>query len=291
MLSRAAGVVAIIHHSHGIKAALAVRHLRARFPQWSEALWQATLLRSGWFDQPVIDRPVEVAHFEVKPERAHIILGRAVLPRAYAATRAWAAADGAEGIVGSYLDEATAAPGYLGHRLSILLALGQGWPLYKDSEQRDLYLDRLTEFILASQFKGVGKDDSLGRMAAWGEASTAALARPGFFGHHVICLAWIGRCRDALSDRQWGSSLGWLVEAANTTYPDAEDNVSISGVLDEPPTEDDLDAALRDLLLRGVRNIHQLTLADAIAWLWDTHEDARGHLINLARHYVERVGP
>jgi len=291
MLSRAAGVVAVIHHSHGIKAALSVMHLRARFPQWSEALWQGALLRSGWFDEPVVDRPVDVAPFEVKPGRAHIILGRTVLPRAYAATRAWAAAQGGDGIVAFYLDEAAADPGYLGHRLSILLALGQAWPLYKDSEQRDLYLDRLTEFILASQFKGSGKDGRIIREAAWGEASAAALARPGFFGHHVICLAWIGRCREALSDSQWGSSLGWLVEAANTTYADAEDNIAISGVLDEPPTEDDLDAALRDLLLRGVRNIHQLTLADAIAWLWDTHEDARGHLINLARHYVERTEP
>jgi hypothetical protein len=289
ILARGVRIVAVIHHSHGIKAALAVGHLRARFPHWSDALWHEALLRAGWFDEPVVDRPVDVSAFEVKPERAHTVLARAVIPRAYAATRSWAAANGVEGIVRFYLDEAAAEPGYLGHRLSILLALGDAWVICKDSEHRDLFLDRFTEFLLASQFKGVGDGVQSARLAAWGEASAAALASPGYFGHHVICLAWIGRCRNALSDRQWQRSLGWVVEAATTTYPDAEDNVRISDVVDAPLGEEDLDGALRDLLLRGVRNIHLLTLADAIAWLWDTHEDARPSLVNLARHYVERA--
>ena len=288
ILARGAAIVAVIHHSHGIKAALAIGHLRARFPQWSDALWREALARSNWFDEPVVDRPVDVSPFEVQPGRAHVTLARAVLPRAYAATRSWAAEDGVERIVGFYLDEAAAEPGFLGHRLSILLALGQAWPLYKDSEHRDLFLDRLTEFLIASRFHEGGEGTPSTRVAAWGEASAAALARPGYFGHHVICLAWIGRCRHALSDRQWQHSLGWLAQAAGTTYPDEEDNLSISDVVDAPLREEDLDGALRDLLLRGVRNIHQLTLADAIAWLWDAHEDARPFLVNLARHHVER---
>ena len=289
VLARGAAIVAVIHHSHGIKAALAIGHLRARFPHWSDAWWRDALARTGWNQEPTVDRPVDVTPFQVSPERAHVTLARVVLPRSYAAVRSWAAAHDVDAIVRFYLDEASADPGDLGHRLSILLALNEAWPAYKDGPCRDLFLDRLTEFLLACRFQGDASVPGSRRASAWAEASAAALARPGFYGHHVICLAWIGRCRKALSDRQWQASLGWLVEASGTVDPDDEDNLSISDAVDAPLQEEDLDAALRDLLLRGVPNIHQLTLADAIAWVWDTHEDAKPFLVNLARHHVERA--
>ncbi|MGZ5269552.1 MAG: hypothetical protein ACXWC6_02950 [Ramlibacter sp.] len=47
LFARAVGIVAEIHHSHGIKAALAVRHLRHRFPQWSDGFWDAIAFHNG----------------------------------------------------------------------------------------------------------------------------------------------------------------------------------------------------------------------------------------------------
>jgi hypothetical protein len=287
VLARAAGIVAEIHHSHGIKAALAVGHLRARFPHWTDAFWHEALTRARWFEETVVDGPMALSGSQVRPERARIVLARAVLPRCYSATRSWAAASGADAIVRFYLVQATAEPGYLGHRLSILLALGQAWTIYKDGPHRDLYLDRLTEFILACQFKGESGVATAGRAAGWAEACTAALARPGFFGHHLISLAWIGRCRGMLSERQLQSSLGWVVEATATTYPDADDNVTVSAATGQELTEAALESELRDLLLRGVRNIHLLTLADAIAWLWDQDEGARPFLVSVARLSID----
>lgn len=288
VLARAAGIVARIHHSHGIKAGLAVGHLHARYPNWTEAFWQEALAQARWFDEPVVDRPVAASAKSITPERARVLLARSVVPLAYAAIRSWAAERAADDIVHCYLDQAATDPGYLGHRLSILLALGEAWPIYKDGAQRDLYLDRLTEFILACRFTAVNDDGPPSAAASWNEACAAALDRPGFFGHNLICLAWIGRNRESLSGEQLRSSLGWVVGAAGTTYPDAEDNVTVSPAPGQLMAESSLEAGLQDLLLRGVNNVHLLTLADAVAWLWDAlGEEARPCLIGVATHYVK----
>jgi len=288
VLARAAGIVAEIHHSHGIKAALAVQHLHDRFPDWTATFWQDALTQARWFEEPVVDRPVATSGKNITPARSRVLLARAVIPLAYTAIRSWAAARGAGDIVRCYVDQAAADPGYLGHRLSILLALGEAWPMYKDSAQRDLYLDRLTEFILACRFTAVDDGGPPPTGASWHEACTAALDHPGFFGHNLICLAWIGRNRESLTGGQLRSSLGWVVGAAGTTYPDAEDNVAISPESGQDLTESCLEAGLQELLLRGVNNIHLLTLADDISWLWDAlgHE-ARPYLIGVARHHVK----
>ncbi len=288
VLARGAGIVASIHHSHGIKAALAVRHLHDRFPAWTEAFWQDALARARWHEEPVVDRAMAVSGKGITPARARVLMARSVVPLAYTAIRSWAAECGAGDIVRCYVDQAAADPGYLGHRLSILLALGEAWPIYRDSEQRDLYLDRLTEFILACRFTAVRVSAAPSTTAGWEEACNAALSHPGFFGHNLICLAWIGRHRESLSETQLRSSLGWVVAATQASYPDAEDNVTITPEPGHEFAESSLEAGLQELLLRGERNIHLLTLADAISWLWDAlGREARPYLLGVAKHYVK----
>jgi hypothetical protein len=284
VLARAAGIVAEIHHSHGIKAALAVRHLHDRFPAWTQAFWQDALTRARWYEEPVVDRAVAVSGKTITPARARVLMERSVVPLVYTAIRSWAAECGAGDIVRFYIEQAAADPGYLGHRLSILLALGEAWPIYRDSEHRDLYLDRLTEFILACRFTAENVSGVPSTSAGWDEACNAALIHPGFFGHNLICLAWIGRHRKSLSETQLRSSLGWVVTATQASYPDAEDNVTIAPEPGQEFAEPALDAGLQELLLRGKSNIHLLTLADAISWLWDAlgHE-ARPYLLGVAK--------
>jgi hypothetical protein len=285
VFARAAGIVADIHHSHGIKAALAVSHLHDRFPDWTPAFWQGALTRAGWFEAPVVDRAVATAGPELLPERARVAIARAVVPQAYGAVRAWAAARGADDIVRFYIDQACTDPDYLGHRLSVLLALGEAWPFYQDGPQRELYLDRLTEFLLACHFK-VANEGQPCAPASWEQACAAALTHPGFFGHHLIGLAWIGRQRARLSEAQLRNALGWVVAAAARTYPDAEDNVTIAPAACDV-SDSALEPALRALLQHGTSNIHLLTFADAIAWLWDhLGHEARPSLAAAARLYV-----
>lgn len=285
VLARGAAIVAEIHHSHGIKAALAVNHLSRLFPHWTAEFWADALVNARWFEEPLVDQPVSMPQLQIAPERARVLLERSVFPRAYGAIRSWAAVAGADDIVEFYLEQAAAQPGYLGHRLSILLALGEAWPLFKDTSMRDLYLDRLTEFILACRFTA-RHEAQPSSTAGWQEACTAALVHPGFFGHNLICLAWIGRNRARLTTRQSQASLGWVVDAASQTFADEEDNVTMSQATCEM-TQATLDAELQALLLRGVRNIHLLTLADGISWLWDDlAPESRPWLVSVARKYA-----
>jgi hypothetical protein len=53
-----------------------------------------------------------------------------------------------------------------------------------------------------------------------------------------------------------------------------------------PPSAADLEDALERLLLKGKPNIHLLTLADAIAFLWEIAAPLhRGYLSGLARTF------
>ncbi|MGZ5269551.1 MAG: hypothetical protein ACXWC6_02945 [Ramlibacter sp.] len=214
-------------------------------------------------------------------------IARSVVPHAYGAVRSWGVARGAEEIVAFYIGQACTSPGDLGHRLSILLALGEASPIYMDGPHRGLYLDRLTEFLLACRFEA-SDEGQAAHAASWHEACAAALAHPGFFGHHLITLAWIGRCRARLSPEQLQSALGWVVDAARRSSPDAEDNVEIvSPAIQEAMADSVLQQALEELLLEGTSNIHLLTLADAIAWLWsDLEEPARPSLVAIARFHA-----
>jgi hypothetical protein len=93
--------------------------------------------------------------------------------------------------------------------------------------------------------------------------------------------------RGQLSPAQFGNALHWAAQAAATTYADAEDNVVVAAPTDAQTSPAALEAALRRLLTAGKPNIHLLTLADAIAWLWDhLGHEARPSLVEAARFHV-----
>lgn len=285
VLARGVRIVAEIHHSHGVKAAVSVVHLRERFPAWTDDFWQSALQQAKWYGEPTIETPVNAPVLPMAPRRARVLLARAVVPVCYSALRAWAEACGTEAVIDHYLDEACTEPGYLGHRLSVLLALRDAWPLYRDGPDRALFLDRLTEFVVACRFEASAAE-APAHAALWADALAAALRRPGFFGHHLIGLAWIGRS-SALGAQQLGPALAWVVRASATVYADAEDKMSITPTGSVACTEAALDDALRLLLTCGVRNIHLLTLADAIAWLWgDADDSVRAQLLAVAAQFA-----
>ena len=287
LLQSGVQVVARIHHSHGIKATLAVLNLSARFSHWPATLWSAALERAQWHAEPRVAQPVAAPAADVPPARARLLLARTVVPYSYAAIRSWAQKEEGGAIAASYLDQACADPGYLGHRLSILLAFIASWEVYRGTEHEALWLDRLCEYLLACQFRPQaaieGKEEP-DVDATLGEV----LLRPGFFGHHAITLAWTLRMRDQLSPRQFAHALAWASAAAATSYAEEEDNVLIAVPADTQATPADLERALQDLLTRGTPpNVHLLTLADAIASLWDHASPLQqGYLLGLARHFT-----
>ncbi|MBI3525437.1 MAG: hypothetical protein HY066_13120 [Betaproteobacteria bacterium] len=222
------------------------------------------------------------------PKRAQALLARSVIPAAYSGVRAWAEVSGADKIVSHYLELACADPGYLGHRLSVLLAFHEAWPLYKNGPQQTLYLDRLTEFILACGFT-ISADVSETPVVTWDAALSAALERPGFFGHNLICLAWVGRNKHILSVTQFNRALAWVIGTASTVSAEEEDNIYVQPVALNEISETSLESTVSGLLGRGIQNIHLLTLADAIAWLWrESNNHARTHLAAVAQQLWQK---
>lgn len=154
-----------------------------------------------------------------------------------------------------------------------------------------LFFDRLTEFLLAGRLAASFVSTERARCSI-DEAVRGAVRRPGFFGHHLICLAWICRNSVSLSEAQLGNALAWVVTASKTVYADEEDNVIIEPGDGLAPSQEALEDSLRDLLTQGVPNIHLLTLADAIATLWPRSDERvqkhlAGHRIPL---HAERCG-
>ncbi|MCG2592745.1 hypothetical protein LZ009_08110 [Ramlibacter sp. XY19] len=282
LLQDGAQMVAHIRHSHGIKATMAVLALADRYPQWTPEFWKSALARARWDAEPRTRERVAAPTADVPPARARTILARNVVPYSYSAVRSWAARDGGGAVAAWYLEQACADPGYLGHRLSILLAFLVSWPVYAQTEHEGLWLDRLCEYLLACGFEpqAAAADGPAPQLdAVLGDV----LERPGFFGHHAITLAWTLRLRDQLSRTQFGNALRWAAHAAATTYDDAEDNVVVTASQDTPSSPAALEQALQRLLTAGQANIHLLTLADAIALLWDHASDAqRPYLLALA---------
>lgn len=286
LLQAGARMVARIHHAHGLKATMAVLHLSSRFPHWPAGFWSAALERAQWHTELKAMQPVPAPAGDLPPARAKIVLARTVVPYSYTAVRSWAAKEGGGAIAASYLEAACDDPGYLGHRLSILLAFIASWETYRATEHEPLWLDRLCEYLLACRYdpKAACAPAAAPDVAL---VVAAVLRRPGFFGHHAITLAWILRMRERLSPAQFARALAWCVQATETAYAEAEDNVEIDAPPGPPPSAADLEEALQDLLLRGTPNIHLLTLADAIALLWELAPPLqRGYLTGLARVFT-----
>ena len=283
--SRGVRIVAKIHHSHGLKAVAAFTHLRNIFPNWSEDFWNLALVNTGWFDEPIVDCPVQVPDIRLSERQAKSLLSHAVVPVAYQAIREWVRLAGVEAVVSHYLEQACEEPEYLGHRVSVLLSFLDAWPIYKGGPDSLLFLDRLTEFILACKFS-ISPVNVIAGQATFEEALAAAAQRSGFFAHHLIVLAWSLRFKDLLGQRLAACVYAWVVQCSGAPYEDEEDKVDISSAANRPVQDDSLQLALESLLQYGKSNIHLLTLADALALLWKVaDEEVRRNLLATAAHY------
>ena len=282
LLKSGAQIVASIHHSHGIKATVSIIKLSQRFPHWTPEFWRDALEHSGWNKETRVLGPAVALTGEFSPCRARILIARNVLPLSYSAVRSWIKAEGGDVVASAYVDAACTDPEYLGHRLSILLSFIESWPYFLASDEQDMWADRLCEYLIACQFKEVEAKPACADVDL-DACVSRVLANPGFFGHHAITLMWALRFKDRLSSAQLNSALTWSMHAAQTNYVDVEDNIKLDLTISLDPSEAALESALRELLLKGRSNIHLITLADAIAQLWDFTSDAqRCQLLALA---------
>ncbi len=285
-LAAAVRTVADLGESHGIKAALGLRRLAARFPEWDEPRL-AELWRRSQFELHPRVRGLMADTLDTLPRtysqrRREQVIGRGVFPLAYRLAHDWAAEVGIAAIFAYYRGRAIHEGGYLGHAFSIWMSFVEAEPLLQAPLERALLLERFVELV-ATTFRGFPTSDSTWvpperravRGIDWDFAFQCALRRPGFYGHHLITLAVARRAKSQLAADEWNVLLDAIFEMTMGPYADSEDNLHVPSSLlpDAPPATPDWPHFLYRFALRLPPNLHVVTLTDALATLWDAADD------------------
>lgn len=285
-----------ILQSHGCKGYLALENLRAEHPHWPAEVWEyavsiiledepkvAGILAAELLDVPAFIDPTSGRNFG--PDW---ILARGLMPLSYWAMRRKILDLGFEAVFQETLTRSLGRPIYLGHELSVLAS----YALFHRTilaasphgEQMEYFIQRFTEFVLVTfdaRNAWVFDHPDIPSIPFEADLLAEALANPGFFGHNVLAYVWTQRLRPLLDADSYRAALHSLTVQVRW-LPDGEVKAQLAP-LEEDVDAAELDARFRTFFLEGPRNIHQVTLADALWWVWRHHPEHRGLcLANLA---------
>lgn len=293
LLEKAVHSSAVIHQPHALKAYLSASFLAARLGQ-PEALWQQTgklIDKDGLQVSTVLTDSVQ--HVPFSDIRRHRILARGIYPAAYQAVSQWHAEYGFHDIFEFYIAKAARRPEYLSHNVTILLALNKVYSTLPP-EWVPAFLNRVTEFVTAT-FPNEAtreRDDALTTTypLTLEALLQACLQQPGFFGHNLITLAWIVRCKTSLSDTQYNAMLGHLYLQAHGPLDDPEDELDLNvWNLCAPHHEPDrFINKIRSLVFDSCCNLHQITLADALCFLQQQYPEHTSELTRVAEYHARK---
>lgn len=289
-----------IGETHWFKAALALNRFGDRYPHWTDETLLEALQRTAWSTTPqvagLLHPQVTAPGFTVTNRRAKGLIARGLFPLTYLVARHWYDQEGLEAIILSYKERAVHEGSYLGHGWTVWCSFYEILPHLTTEEARLFTLERFIDFA-AKTFPGYPTHDPTWKppvQADPGEQDPShvldlCLERPGFFGHHVLTIGYLHRHRALLSDLEWRVGLAQVKTMAMQEYIDPEDNVLVpaADVPARPVTEQDLEEAILELILRGPRNEHSLTLADIMHDLWAVaNQRQRNHLVHYLTTFV-----
>ncbi|MCF5885706.1 hypothetical protein [Aeromonas veronii] len=291
LLEKAVHRSAIIHQPHALKAYLSAQFLAAHLGQ-PEALWQQTaklIAKDGLQVSTVLTDSVQPVAFS--DLRRHRILARGIYPAAYQAISQWHAECGFHDIFKFYIAKAANKPEYLSHNVTILLALNEVYSALPP-EWVPAFLNRVTEFVTATFPNEENRERceaiTTGQPATLEAVLHSCLQQPGFFGHNLITLAWIVRCKTSLSDAQYNAILGNLNLQAVSPLEDPEDELDVN-LWNSCATHHDPDGfieQIRALVFDSCFNLHQITLADALYFLQQQYPEHTTELISVAKYHT-----
>ncbi|MEZ8759897.1 hypothetical protein AB6D89_15700 [Vibrio splendidus] len=278
LLEKALYSSASIHQPHSLKAYLASNHLNDYFGTTDNA-WLKT---SELIDQTEIEVLGEYSATLQAPKftgfRIQRILDNGVYPAAYAALMQWHENKGFQDIFSHYVSQASQTSEYLSHNVTILLALNR---VYRELEpsQVPAFLNRFTEFVTSTRSDGERSPDA-SEAADLNRVLQACFKQFGFFGHNLITLTWILRCKEELSKEQYDAMLSNLYRQANSPLEDPDDEIdqAILAQCQSSDNSDDLYDNIHRLVFGYTSNLHQITLADALCFL---HERFPVHAAEL----------
>ena len=283
LLERALYSSASIHQPHSLKAYLAANYLNVYFAK-TDNVWLKT---SELIDQTEIEVLGEYSATLKAPKfsdfRIQRILDNGVYPAAYAALMQWYENKGFQDIFSYYVSQASQTSEYLSHNVTILLALNRVYSGLEPS-QVPAFLNRFTEFVTSTRSDGDRNTDT-SEVVELNSVLQACLKQFGFFGHNLITLTWILRCKEELSKEQYDSMLSNLYRQANSPLKDPDDEIdqAILAQCQSSDNSNELYDNVHRLVFGYTSNLHQITLADALCFL---HERFPAHTSEL-KHIAE----
>ncbi|MGL6552070.1 hypothetical protein ACSZNL_01795 [Aeromonas jandaei] len=293
LLEQAVHSSAVIHQPHALKAYLSAQFLAKHLGQ-PEALWQQTgklIAKDGLHVSAVLTDKVQ--HVTFPNVRRHRILARGIYPAAYQAVSQWHAECGFNDIFAFYIAKAARKPEYLSHNVTILLALNTLYPTLPP-EWQPAFLNRVTEFVTATfpneEDREHGEISTTAHPVMLEDLLHACLQQPGFFGHNLITLAWIVRCKTSLSDAQYEAMLGNLHLQANSPLEDPEDKLDLHlwGLCATTHDPDAFIEQIRSLVFDSHFNLHQITLANALCFLQQQYPEHTAALSRVAAYQTRQ---
>ncbi|QYK05851.1 hypothetical protein [Shewanella zhangzhouensis] len=289
--------IASVHQQHSIKCYLAIQSLKGFFT-WSDLDWEqvASLVR---FDEPRFD--VEILkssdiYFDVVPRRRHWILSHAIYPHSYFTMLEWFNTAPSDEIFNFYMVQARQGNQYLSHNISILIAFEKVWKLLSTEWQKLRFIERFCEFVTTTFYRNnlpcyqVKKCFKPVATVDIKILSAACLDNPGFWGHNLIAFAWMLKHESSIRKQLFNGLLLNLYEQCNWEFDDELDNPCIESTSVVDACRESLESACRKLLLTSTHNLHQITLTDAVVFLFNMHwmsQSQKKRLIDILEHYAK----
>lgn len=284
LLEQALHSGAIIHQPHALKAFLSANYLAERFDGEHDFFSHTSILMANDSVSVLPTYTKSVQAPSLQEFRIHRILNRGIYPIAYQAVFQWYHNKGFRDIFNHFATKATLANEYLSHNVTILLAMNT---VYKQLNEHQIptFLNRFTEFVTSTFYNVAEEEPTIIKVSA-ADVLSSCIEQFGFFGHNLITLAWLLRCKEQLSTSQYEAMLSNLYIQANRPLEDPEDNIDLS-IWEQCKSESGeqlFELRVKSLVFDFTSNLHQITLADALCVLQTEYPQYTSELNKIAQY-------
>lgn len=298
-LDKALQRIAAIHQQHSIKCYLSTQYLSKKLNLCASDIAQLDVLLDS--EEPVFESEIltsEVLPFNPVIKRRHWVLSHGLYPYSYFTMAQWFQETDFSIIVDHYLDLGIKHKQYLNHNISILLAFKESFEQITTRGQKLKFIERFTEFVTTTFYQDAASNDSKiqvfdpKNIITLDQVFDSSLNRPGFWGHNLISFSWILRHKNSLTSDQFNPLLANVYDQCHWLFDDAEDKPIIDTLYQGELSTAALHTHCRYLLFNSYDNLHQITLAASVAYLYELDwitPDHKRQLLSILMYYSQQA--